>query len=90
MGWLIDLFKKAPIATVVAFGTTALGILVVLQGSGLLHGKVAHWVDAAVGILQIVLTAIARQHVTPVIDPKDNAGRPLVAQSGRMQMPEKW
>lgn len=71
-------FKKAPIATLVAWGTTVLGVLVVLQASGVLTGTAAHWVDTAAGVLQVILTAYVRQHVTPVADPKDDLGRRLV------------
>lgn len=76
-------FKKAPIATLVAWGTTVLGVLIVLQASGMLTGTAARWVDAAAGALQVVLTAYARMHVTPVADPKDNQGRTLVPLTGR-------
>lgn len=71
-------FKKAPIATLIAWGTTVLAVLVVLQGSGLLTGSAARWVDVAAGALQVVLTAYARMHVTPVANPKDDLGRKLV------------
>jgi hypothetical protein len=71
-------FKKAPIATLVAWAAVVLTVLVALQASGLLTGTAARWVDFAAGALQIVLTAYARQHVTPVADPKDDLGRPLV------------
>jgi hypothetical protein len=71
-------FRKAPIATLVAWGTTVLAVLVVLQASGVLTGAAAHWADVAAGVLQVVLTAYARQHTTPVAAPKDDLGRPLV------------
>lgn len=71
-------FKAAPIATLVAWSTTVLAVLIVFQASGLLTGTAAHWVDVAAGALQVVLTAYARQHVTPVANPKDNLGRELV------------
>jgi hypothetical protein len=74
----MNLFKRFPLATLIAWGTTMLAVLVVLQASGLLTGTAAHWVDVAAGVLQMLLTAYARQHVTPVADPKDNLGRPLV------------
>lgn len=74
----MNAFKKAPIATLVTWGALVLGVLVVLQGSGVLHGTAARWVDAAAATLQLILTAYARQHVTPVADPKDNLGRELV------------
>lgn len=74
----MNLFKKFPIATLVAWGTTMLAVLVVLQSSGTLTGTAAHWVDVVAGALQMALTAYARMHVTPVADPHDNLGRPLV------------
>jgi len=71
-------FKKAPIATLVAWSTTVLAVLVTLQSTGVLAGSAAHWADVAAGVLQVLLTAYARQHVTPVAAPKDNLGRALV------------
>lgn len=73
-GWL----KRHPLSSLVAYATTVLAVLVVLQGSGALTGTAAHYVDVAAGILQVVLTAYARQHVTPVAAPKDASGRRLV------------
>jgi hypothetical protein len=75
---MTGLFKRFPLTTLIAWGTTVLAVLIVLQGSGILTGTAAHWVDTAAGILQVVLTAYARRHVTPVADPKDNLGRQLV------------
>jgi hypothetical protein len=71
-------FKRFPLTTLIAWGTTVLALLVVLQGSGLLTGQLAHWVDVAAGLLQVVLTAYARQHVTPLSAPKDAYGNRLV------------
>lgn len=76
-----SLFKRFPIATLIAYGTTALAVLIVLQSSGVLTGSVARWVDAAAGALQVILTAYAKMHVTPVAAPKDAAGRKLVPAS---------
>jgi energy-converting hydrogenase Eha subunit A len=73
-----NLIKRFPLTTLIAYGTTALAVLIVLQSSGVLTGRVAHWVDAAAGVLQVVLTAYARQHVTPLAAPKDASGRKLV------------
>jgi len=73
-GWL----KRHPLSSLIAYATTVLAALIVLQGSGLLHGSAAHWVDVVAGILQVILTAYARQHVTPVAAPKDSYGRRLV------------
>ena len=80
---MLNAFKKAPIATLVAWGTTVLAVLVFLQSAGILTGAAAHWVDVAAGVIQVLLTAYARQHVTPVANPKDNSGRPLVALTSR-------
>lgn len=74
----MNAFKKAPIATLVAWATTVLAVLVVLQGTHVLTGSVARWIDLAAGVLQVVLTAYAKQHVTPVAAPKDNFGNRLV------------
>lgn len=71
-------FRTRPIATLAAWGATVLTVLVVLQSAGVLTGTAAHWVDVAAGVLQVVLTAYARSHVTPVAAPKDDLGRPLV------------
>lgn len=72
------LIKRFPLATLIAYGTTALAVLVVLQASGTLTGPTARWVDLAAGVLQVLLTAYARQHVTPLAAPKDAVGRKLV------------
>lgn len=80
-------FKRFPLATLIAYGSTALAVLVVLQTSGVLTGTAAHWADVAAGALQVVLTAYARQHVTPVADPKDAVGRALVPAVGKPLRP---
>lgn len=71
-------FKRYPLATLIAWSASALAVLVALQASGTLTGKAAHYVDVAAGVLQVVLTAYAKAHVTPVANPKDDLGRPLV------------
>ncbi len=83
----MNLFRRFPIATLVAWATTVLAVLVVLQSSGLLKGAAAHWADTAAGLLQIVLTAYARQHVTPVARPRDQYGRRLVPAPGQPLIP---
>jgi hypothetical protein len=75
---MINFFRRFPLATLITWGTTLLAVLIVLQGSGVLTGRAAQWVDAAAGFLQVVLTAYARQHVTPLTAPKDASGRRLV------------
>lgn len=74
----MNTFRRRPLATVITWGATVLAVLVVLQGAGVLTGAAAHWVDVAAGVLQVVLTAYAHSKVTPVADPKDDLGRPLV------------
>lgn len=71
-------FRKAPIASLLAVATVMLATLTTLQGTGLLHGKAAAWVDAVVGLLNVLLGLYARTHATPIDNPKDRAGRPLV------------
>lgn len=83
MSALLKLFKRFPLTTLIAYGTTALAVLVVLQSSGVLTGTVAKWVDAAAGALQVVLTAYAKMHVTPLTAPKDASGRKLAPVSMR-------
>jgi len=83
------LFKRFPLATLIAYGTTALAVLIVLQTSGLLTGTAARWVDAAAGALQVILTAYARQHVTPVANPRDAVGRRLVVAPGQPLVPRQ-
>jgi len=74
----VNPFRRYPLTALITWGGTVLAVLVVLQASGVLTGTVAHWVDVAAGVLQVVLTAYARTHVTPVIAPKDDLGRALV------------
>lgn len=75
-----QLLKRFPIASLIAWATTVLAVLVVLQTSGLLTGQAAQWVNLAAGALQVVLTAYAKSKVTPVANPKDDLGRKLVPQ----------
>jgi hypothetical protein len=82
-GWL----KRHPLTSLIAYASTLLGVLIVLQGSGVLHGRPAQWVDAAAGALQVILTAYAKMHVTPVAAPKDAAGNKLVPVS---MTNERW
>ena len=76
-------FKRFPLTTLIAYGITALAVLTVLQTSGVLTGSAARWVNLAAGALSVVLTAYAKQHVTPVAAPKDASGRKLVPVSMR-------
>lgn len=73
-----NFFKRYPLATLIAYATAVLAVLTYLQGMHILTGPAARWVDLAAGAIQIVLTAYARMHVTPVANPKDNMGRDLV------------
>lgn len=75
---MADFFKRHPLSVIMGWLASALAVLVVLQTSGVLTGKALEWVGLAVGVLQAILTAYARLHVTPVADPKDGQGRTLV------------
>lgn len=79
-----NVIRRFPLTTLITYTGTLLAVLIVLQSSGVLTGTAAHYVDVAAGILQVLLTAYARQHVTPVVDPKDNYGRRLVPAQGEM------
>lgn len=85
-GWL----KRHPLSSLIAYATTLLAVLVFLQSAHILTGTAARWVDTVAGLLQILLTAYARQHVTPVAAPKDAAGRKLVPASMAPQSKERW
>jgi len=71
-------FKRYPLASIITWGTTVLAVLVYLNTSGTLTGRAAQYVNVAAALLQVLLTAIAKTQVTPVANPKDNEGRPLV------------
>lgn len=73
-----NLFKRYPLSTIIGYAVTALAVLTYLQAAHILHGPLARWVDLAAGILNVLLTAYARQHVTPLAAPKDAVGRKLV------------
>lgn len=75
---MIKAFKRAPIATLATWATMVLAALILLQANGILTGSAAHWADVIAGALQVALTVYARSHVTPVANPKDDLGRPLV------------
>lgn len=84
---MTDFFKRYPLATIIGWAASLLALLVVLQGSGILTGPAAHYVDVAAAVLQVILTWWARGHVTPVVNPKDGEGRKLVPEPGR---PGPW
>ena len=73
-----NFFQRYPLATIVGWGTTVLAVLLYLREMGYLTGSAARWAELAAGVLQLLLTLYARQHVTPVVNPKDADGRTLV------------
>jgi len=73
-----NLIKKYPLATLATWAASVLAVLVLLQTNGILTGQAAHWAEVAAGVLQVLLTVYARSKVTPVANPKDDLGRPLV------------
>lgn len=74
----VDFFKRYPLTTLVTWGATVLAVLAYLREMGYLTGSAARWAELAAGVLQLLLTLYARQHVTPVVNPKDDEGRQLV------------
>lgn len=78
-------FKTAPVATLISIMTALLAVLVYLQGTGLITGQAAVWVGVVVGVLQVLLGLYARSKATPVADPMDNNGNPLVPAGARYE-----
>lgn len=70
--------KTKPVATLVAIATVLLAVLTALAGTGVLTGRAAACVAGAILIINAVLGVIAHGNVTPVANPKDSSGRPLV------------
>jgi hypothetical protein len=70
--------NSKPVATLVAVATVALALLVALAGTGVLTGKAAAYLAAAIAVLNLGLGYIAHQKVTPVANPKAADGTPLV------------
>lgn len=84
---MADFFKKHPLSTVIGWAMSALVVLVALQETGVLTGEAAKWVGTAILLINVLLTAYARLQVTPVVNPRDNAGRRLAPfrNGGRVQ-----
>lgn len=70
--------NSKPVATLVTVATVALALLTALAGTGVLSGKAAAWVASGILVLNAVLGIVAHSMVTPVANPKDSSGRPLV------------
>jgi hypothetical protein len=69
--------KTAPVATLVTVMTAVLAVLVYVQSTGVVTGTAATVMGLGAGIINVLLGLYARSQVTPVADPRDNAGRPL-------------
>lgn len=74
--------KREPVAILVAVATVLLAALSALAGTGVLSGRAAAVVTAAVAALNLVLGVLLRGAVTPVADPRSSAGEPLVPRPG--------
>lgn len=74
--------KREPVAVLVAVATVLLAALSALAGTGVLSGRAAAVVAAAVAALNLVLGVVTRGAVTPVADPRSNTGEPLVPRPG--------
>jgi hypothetical protein len=71
------MFKQNPVAmlaTLVALLTAADGTL---EGLHILSPSVAAWAAGAIAVLTAVLGVVTHGKVTPLANPRDNAGRPL-------------
>jgi hypothetical protein len=74
---MFNLFRTAPVATLVTVMTALLAILVYVQSTGVVTGQAATVMGLAAGIINVLLGLYARSQVTPVADPKDADGRAL-------------
>jgi hypothetical protein len=81
---MASFFKRYPLATLITYAASVLAVLTFLQSAHILTGPAARWVDFAAGLLQVLLTAYAKMHVTPVLSPRDQYGRRLVPAPGQM------
>lgn len=78
----MSLFRKFPVATVLAIlGALATGEQVA-EEDGLIHGTWAGWAKLVLLVLLIVLGKAAHTASTPVADPKAQDGTPLVPDPG--------
>lgn len=77
-----DFLKRYPLATLITWAAGLLTLLVTLQAAGILTGQAAAYVNIAAGLLQVILTAYAKAHVTPVANPHDDQGRKLAPVTG--------
>jgi hypothetical protein len=75
---VIAQFRKRPVATLLSVATTLLTILTVLAGTGVLSGRAAAIVAAAIALLNLILGVKTHGQVTPLAAPRDAGGRPLV------------
>lgn len=73
----MNILKRFPVATWLTVGTVLLGALTALQAAGVLTGRVAAWVSAAVVVLNLILGVRVHAAVTPLSRPRDAIGRPL-------------
>lgn len=74
----MNAFKTKPVATLITVMTAVVAVLAYVQGTGLVTGRAATWMTVGAGVLNVLLGLYARSQVTPVANPKDDFGHPLV------------
>lgn len=70
--------NSKPVATMTTILTVALALLTALAGTGVLSGQWAAVASGGIGLLTAILGWMTHGNVTPVSNPHDNSGRPLV------------
>lgn len=70
--------KQNPVAWMTALVAALTAAAGVLDGTGVLSPTVSGYAGAGIAILTAILGGIAHGKVTPVSNPHDDGGRPLV------------
>lgn len=70
--------NSKPVVTLVAVGSVLLALLTALAGTGVLSGQAAAVAAGAIAVINALLGVATHNRVTPVANPKDSSGRPLV------------
>lgn len=79
--------KQNPVAYLAGLVAVLTALDGTLTGLKVLSPTVGGWLGAAVAVLTAVLGAVTHGAVTPVANPHDNSGRPLVPLSTAQPTP---
>ena len=79
MGNMISAIRRNPVAFLTTLYTVLAAVAGVVTTLHVLPDKVTGILIGVVAVLAAVLGAITHGKVTPLVDPRDNAGRQLVA-----------